>query len=509
MSDKFIKYNARQGGPFTSTQNLVDFELPSGHVFDLNDSYINLNCRLEVTQDPSSAAVGEGIYNFNTAWLQNDGSTNSGLKFKNVALVKNASMDCSAKGRIENIRRVDQLRQNLSLYTKSQKEDLDESWVDINQLRAPQGDRRTVGPFASLNKEGSVKSAYTDPTPIAISLPDIFEFCRVSEYDTSRAGQTRIHLELNRDRLGVDLQGPVTNVLAVDASSVVCQGVRPAAGSASGNNTITIGDNTGTESLKFRSIAQSPYYVGQMLKISATPTDPSGSAIVDQHALVNSIVHSDDGSIALTFTEAWGPSLSGTGFTYHDIAITEPDTATAVLHMDSCELVMKKVDAPQGIDTINYQTYSTEQGNGNSLQSFQQIFNVEPEASNMFMVFPQTDEDLLSVNDNIAEWRLRLNNEDLTDRAVVRDDPLDYDRLASTLNAMGMSLKNLNRNSGKARAATWNGTYTDALYDNIVIANPLFQTDRMKLLQVNIEAPAGNGVQPFTLFKQLPRVFEY
>ena len=508
MADKFIKYSARQGGPFTSTQNLVDFELPTGHVFDLNDSYINLNCRLDVTQDASSAAVGEGIYNFNTAWLKNDGSTDSGLKFKNVALVKNASMDCSARGRIENLRRVDQLRQNLSAYDKSQKEDLNESWVDINQLRAPQGDRKMVGPFATINKSGSVKSAYVDPTPIAISLPDIFEFCRVSEYDTSRAGQTRIHLELNRNRLGVVNQGNVTNLLAVDASSAVCQGARPAVGSATANNTITIGANSGTDTLKFRDIAQSPYHVGQMLKISATPTDPSGSAIVDQHALVNDITHGADGSIALTFDAAWAPSVSGTGFTYHDIAIKEA-SATAVLNMDTCEIVMKKVDVPQGIDTINYNTYATEQGNGNELKAFQQIFNVEPEASNMLMVFPQADEDLLSVNNNIQEWRLRLNNEDLTDRNVEKDSPLDYDRLASTLNSMGMSLKNLTRNQGKSAAATWNGTYTDTSFDNTVIANPLFQTDRMKLLQVNITADSGTGVKAFSLFKQLPRVFEY
>ena len=110
----------------------------------------------------------------------------------------------------------------------------------------------------------------------------------------------------------------------------------------------------------------------------------------------------------------------------------------------------------------------------------------------------------------IEQWRLRLNQQDLTDRNVPRGSPLAFDRLAMTLNSMGTGLSNLVRNPGKTNAQTWTGTYTDTKFDSVLVANPLFQTEQQKLLQVNIDCTAASGgVKKLVLYKQLPRVFAY
>ena len=74
-------------------------------------------------------------------------------------------MDCSLRGRIENIRRVDVLRQNLATYVDSQKEQLNQSYIDINQLEQPIG-KEVYGQFSSFNKVGAVKSAPQNIAPI-------------------------------------------------------------------------------------------------------------------------------------------------------------------------------------------------------------------------------------------------------------------------------------------------------------------------------------------------------
>ena len=45
MTSRIIKISSRQNQPITSSQNLVDFDLPSG-VYDLSKSYLNLNVSL-------------------------------------------------------------------------------------------------------------------------------------------------------------------------------------------------------------------------------------------------------------------------------------------------------------------------------------------------------------------------------------------------------------------------------------------------------------------------------
>ena len=498
--DQYIKYQSVQGGAFTASQNLVDFKIPMSGVYDLRDSFINLNCTLDVTDKPAQAAVGDAIYDFTGEWVSTDTQK---LHFQNVACVKNAVLNASRHGRIENLRRCDILRDNLATYTKSQMEDVDESYLDFAQFKAPIS-RQQYGTFAQLNKSGDVKSRYNTQTPIAIRLSDIFDFCRTREFDTDKAGETHIHLELNRDKLAV-------RQVMKDADihpAAVKQATDTPAGVASSNNLLTLGASGTTTPYKFTDLDQSPYYVGQMLLITATHTDGGGDDRADAPAIVNSVVwDKDTGAISLTFEQDWGVAIVA-GKQYTNISVKIGEVDSVALNVDSAELVLRRVNNPEGISQINYTTYSTEETNGNGLTSFQNLYTIEPEATNIMIMFPDSADGLLSHNNDITSWRLRLNNEDLTDRDVARKSPLAFDRLAMTLNSMGDGLANLVQNPGDTTAADWQSTFTTAGFDTLLIGNPLFQTGQQKLLQVNINA-GGGGVKKLVLYKQLPRVFSY
>lgn len=494
--DLFVKYQSRQGGSFSATQNLVDFSVPPSGVYDLSDSFVQINYDLEVTED--STGGGEGVYDMNVRWATTD---TFHPHFDNVAVVKNASLDCSSKGRIENLRRVDQLRQNIAYYDKTRMEGIDEAYVNVNQIESPIN-RQSFGTSRQFNKEGAVKSQAVAPAPLQVRLSDIWEFCRAPEYDTDKAGETRLHLELNLGKLEPFIKLPTQYETAGQCSFV------DNTTQTAGNNAVTVGSMiTGTATpTKFTSLEDSPYYVGMKVLISATGTggapSPAGTA-----AVVSSITWDrDTGAITLTFEQNWAAAL-GAGEAYTDISCTFA-SATAVLLFSSAELVLKRKGSPEGLGQIEYNTYSTEETNGNGLTNFTNLYTVEPEANAVVIFTPDGADGLLSHNSDITKYRLRLNNEDLTDRDIDVDSPLYYDRTAMTLNAMGSGLSNTLQNSGVSDATVWTNTYNKTTNSLNFIGNPLFQTSSTKLLQVNIEA-GGTGVKALSIFKQLPRVFSY
>ena len=499
--DAYLKIQSVQGGEFTSSQNLVDFVIPQGHTLDLNDTFIQLNGNIDVTE--STGVGGVGVYNVGLQWVT--ASATAKPKFPNVAVIKNANLDCARKGRIENIRRVDILRSNLDTYTDTQKEAKCHSYKDASQLATPINNQQ-IGLFSQMNKVGSVRSAQPSSVPIMVRLSDVFEFARVQEYDTSRAGQTRIHLELNRDKLEAIQYGKDASVIAGLKSfkNVTTEVV---------GNEITIGrqDQATDTATIFPSLDDSPYYVGQKLLISAVGagTGPPGSP-TDVAVVISEIIWDKNalgGTITLKFASNWGALLTA-GQSYTNITAKISDATAVTYRMNSAELVVRKVDNPSGLDQINYNTYSTEETNGNSHTNFQDLYTIEPEASNIFVMFPDGQDGLVSNNNDIASWRLRLNNIDLTDRDVSKDSPLAYDRLSMTLNSAGMSLANLTKNAGNTLSTGWGNMYTDADLTSQLVANPLFQTANTKLLQLNINA-GGGGVKKLALFKQLPRIFAY
>ena len=497
--DAYLKIQSVQGGEFTSSQNLVDFVIPEGHVIDLNDTFIQLNGNVEITE--SATAGGVGVYNVGLQWVTADGANRP--KFPNVSVIKNANLDCARKGRIENIRRVDILRSNLATYTDTQKEQLNHSYMDASQLPQPI-DNQQVGLFGTLNKLGTVSSLQRSSVPIMIRLSDVFEFARVEEYDTSKAGQTRIHLELNLDKIeAVQYMKDASIIAGMKKFLNITTEV-------TGNN-ITIGrqDQATDTATVFSSIHDMPYYVGQKLLISAQGNG-GASTITDAPVVISEIVWDKNalgGTVTLKFSQDWGGLLTA-GQSYENITAKISDATAVNYRMNSAELVVRKVDNPSGLDQINYNTYSTEETNGNSLTSFQDLYTVEGESSNVFIMFPDGNDGLVSNNNDVEAWRLRLNNIDLTDRDVLKSTPLAFDRLAMTLNSAGYSLGNLNKNAGNTVSTGWSNVYTDSKLTSQLIANPLFQTASTKLLQVNITA-GGGGVKKLAIFKQLPRIFAY
>lgn len=206
--DKIIKLNSRQGGPFNQQQNLCDFDIPADGTYDLSNSYINLYARTSNTAGVSTY-TNMAAADQRSATLANiavDWKDAPARSFYNIAMVKNCALSSEQAGVLEDIRRIDILKQNLNEYALStdQKESLD--YTRLSGTTHQSGERSSI--FSLLFKEGSQTSQII-PGRIQIPLSQLFELGKMKEYPAMNLGKSRIHLEMNLDKFQlVDATNP-------------------------------------------------------------------------------------------------------------------------------------------------------------------------------------------------------------------------------------------------------------------------------------------------------------
>jgi hypothetical protein len=505
--DKFLKIQSVQGGEITSTDNLRDFRVPMGDVYDLRDSFVQFIMQIDRTE--TSAGGGTGVYNNMVQWKTTDTQK---PHFQNVAFVKNASVSSTTKGLIESLRRVDILKQNLAVLGKSQREEADESYLAVNQLIEPvNGSQYPI--FSQLNKVGGVKSREVNTTPLMVKLSDIYDFANTDEFETQRGGGLHFHLELNRDRLEAIQTGLTANIFPAGVLEFT-----DVATSVGSGNSLVVGKSGQSDNLRVFDLDASPYYVGQKLLITATGTGTAPNKPADvaaAPAVIKAIAwdrsnvdQTKGGKLTLTFESDWGAAaLAGDGG-YTNVSATIA-TCTPTLKITQAELVLKKKNTGdmKKYDQIEYTTFTTEEGNGLARTDFQDLFTIEGDATQAIMMFANGNDNLLSSTD-LTSFRCALNNISITDRDVVVKSPLYYDRLAGTLRGVGERMRNLVQNAGDSADHNYPTIYTKEQVDCKPLVASLFQTNQNKFLQVRATA-GGGGVGAYQLYKGIPKVFAY
>ena len=483
MADKIIKINSLQGGPFTSSNNRWDYRIPSGATYDLSKSYIQLNTN--VTYDGVGAYP---VHNPKIQYLQNDLATESNLTPDNIALVKNCHLTSRKYGQLENIRRVDQLKMALHAYTKSREERQGDLFKGLNQ--DPGRMNVKLSPLVEYVGEGNGSSKAVE-FPIRVPLSDMFNLGAVRTFDTNALGECRIHVEANLERFK-----------AVQDTTLEAE-------YALFGDVDLEGDVTQVETLqRFDRLEDSPYYTGMSLDFSATGNG-GASDLTDVTAIVQSIAYvrtdnTNAGRIVLTLDRSIGTLTSGQSYININCEIT-PMTGVMNLQFNYAELVLQETD-PAQTDGLSYTTFSTEEDDGLEQTNFSKMYTLESNAVNLLTVFPDDNTGLLSVNDNVSDYRLRLDNEDLENRNVDFHQPLYYDKIVSTLLNMNKPTHRLvEKNHYNDFSDQREGTAGQDL-TTIMTHCPL--TPNPKLLQVNING-TGTGVKKITLFKEVVRQISF
>lgn len=639
--DKVIKINSKEGGPFTTTSNLINFDIMPDGAYDFTDSYVNLVCSITGVTD-ATPATGQGVYNPLINYTDKITANVDDCKVRslyNVAMVKNCSMTSELQGSLEDIRRVDILRQNLNEYTLTTDEKQSLEYQSLRQLTPRNYLRNST--FRELHNEGTAPSRNVQ-SRIRIPMSQLFELGKLTAYPAQKMGKTRIHLEMNLDKFAISAN------LGIPKGSTTFAQFDIVTAPASG---VDVNSLTSKDGVTYIDKTDSPYYVGQKVEVKfSTDVDAGGGADAvgeiptasatgvgtvtagadaelqsggarilvlssvnaSDNAKKITIVGTDINDQSLTATEtaangdfgthlfktvssinlfatdgttpaqatatieinakAGGAQITATRIisaiayddatkkqtlTFNSNLVTglpaskvltvvpveintgslpdeannvgvlpvkpnSADPATGVitgakLQVDMAEIVLRKLGAvPKMPAQLNYMSWSTEEFNGNGQTNFQRMFQLEPNAVNVFMMFPSND--LFSVKDGFDNYRLRLGgpggNQDLTDRDVIvggalgkQKDPLYYDRLSMTMLNAGYPMKSMleqNMNVVVAEVANDNARRDDA--GNLtIVANPVPATPYEKLLQVNMNFAANKGLTELALFKQVMR----
>ena len=203
--------------------------------------------------------------------------------------------------------------------------------------------------------------------------------------------------------------------------------------------------------------------------------------------------------------------------TLADPLTTNPLTGTQTISDLSCvgvdtnfsftcnfgEIVLEEVLADEEDNNeITYTEWVAEEYTSAGVSSFQRQFTVEPECMNILLMKP---DNIISKLGDVENWRLRLDNKDLTNRVVNYHSPLSLDRISMTLGDASMNFRNSNElyQSNNTSTTTAGEAYksTNKL---LLIANPLPITQMEKQVQVNIQASAAT-ITDLILYKQCVR----
>jgi len=419
MSEKYVKINSVEGGPFSTPSNrFINIRIPAGGVYDLSKSFVQLVLHL-VAPDYTK------IYNMCLR------SQTENYIPMNLDLIRNCSLTGSLCGKMEDIRRVNVLKHNLNTMSMSSEEKL--SLLDTLYQTTDLYSGKLYSLFVDFNKQGLQSSQYRDVS-LRIKLSDLFSLGS-QVIDTSKTGELTVYLELeNLDYLKfshVDLL-PVYSPMTF-------------------NNIAVAGDLTKlTTTQLYENLETSPFFVGQNLNVKFS----NNTTQSNQNITITSITQNQNCTLTLGISPSLPDNVAG-NFTWRYIHATSilPVNSEYSLNVMTCELgLCELVGGKVSSNELEYFTWTTEEYS-NGLKQLNKVFEVEENAVNAYLMFDSNSSNLISNNTDIDSYRMRVNNVDIYDRDIVVNkdngieyrihDSLHYDSVIRTLLNSDIALKDL------------------------------------------------------------------
>ena len=516
---------------------------------------------------PGTALGGNGVYIPKITTFRDGYSVEDDNLVPNEAIVKNISMTSQNAGTIEEIKRNDILRTNLKYYTSYRDEAENSNYESLFNGRY--GGQPPTSLFTDINREGTVASRNLLRQPVRIPLKNMLNFCKVQQYNTNKYGRTKLRLELDIQRIKA-----TTLVFDNAANGQLDNGRAPrnpvgAVGSDLGSQnmfrcidlTSAIGpdmkslmlsaDASSTTQVIPRRINREediPFYVGQKINIAAiyafnagaNPAEKSrGMATGNVKLVTRRIIEikynrgeSDVGivgalnipnSVTLVLNEPIDTSADSgtpleTGSSYKGIQIRSAQATLGAFQVDFAEVVLEQL-APQNVQPdngqpIQYTTFETEEFTSPAQNSFQRMFECPPNCSNLYVMRPENAADgvgcLTSEQGNITQYRIRVDNKDVSDRAISlrsntvigeSSDPLHLQKMSIALQNSNLPVKNLTeRGLNTDLNSAWSVNNHDR--NKFLIGQVLPITNSPKHVQLNIDSSSA-GPQRLALFKEV------
>ncbi len=471
----------------TIVNNIVDFVIPAGQVYDLSKSYISLPFRID---------QASGICENYTL----TGSNN--LILRPESLVRNINIRSDVLGVIEDIKEVGFLRSVVNSYSNDRRDDARKN----NICGGRDAYDNYNSPFRVLRRSGNTPSEKLT-SECQIALKDLVHFGNQTAYSTGKYGNLYISLELDLSNIAVkQVQGNAGAGVVDNAADWFVQEPKAVAGATGANRSamaVTGAEmpttlKTLTSKAKYGDLAFSPYWVGQSFLVTLTGggTGVSDAAGVQIESIAfQSNANDTDGSLVLTFN---APVITVAG-TPTDIKL-EPVNIAGTYSIDAPEIVMS-LSNEKPPDMFEVLSFHTEADSGASGANINKVYQVSPNAINVVVLAP-VDEKGRSDFNEMNTYRFRVDNKDVVDRAVGGKMSIHYGILQDLYKRMGMPLLNIRQkmeiilNDSTARKK-----------DNQLIGCPLPDNNMPKLVDIEINSNASKGPASLIVFSQIIKQF--
>lgn len=493
--DRVIKISSNQSGSLSASKNLVDFDIPSGMVYDLSKSYMVVHSSIETTDTHSVATGGSatvpaqsggvGVYN---CFLNFDSGNQN---YKNKHIVKNVSMYSQRMGMVEDIRRSDVLQFNLDNIKNDVDSKINASYNQISSLRGGNAQKGVRwSPHRKYIGLGTEPSESID-REIRIGLSEVMNSCN-NIWDGNKYGNTRIHAELSITLLQVSETLQTTDSLWTDTSDGLARSAVAAAGASASVQSLETTRKYNNPS------KDAPFFINQKIVITGTLTGLPTNCVRQ----ITSITHNASKSITLGFDFPFG---SGSIASTTSLVMKGIPAATSAAIFDSSELVLYVTEKPAQ-PQIAFTTYKTEE-DSNGSASYNHQYYLESDIQNIFWGSRSSDTQL-GFDSPVTTYRIRESGEDKTDRDVKYGSSLHLQRLSRAVANSNMRIKDLssavfknNNRLSHLLSSQASGAFEHPLF---MIAETCQVTEMPKLLDVNI---VGSGAfASITLFKQLIKI---
>jgi len=459
--ENFIKLQSAQGiFDTTGTKNLCDFHLPANSgSYNLKDSFYNINVSINnvdtAVADGSDSGTGTGadappaVYNQGIVIKESDRETNAFetlIQPESATIVKNARMSC-AKGRVEDIRRVDCLRSNLAVYKQSTE----------NQMRNTFGmangnfyDFMPKQPLNALVGEGNQLSEQRNHD-IRIPVSSVFEMGKSEVWDTQYYGATKMNLELQLEKLEVvnRTNDTLTGLTYLKRTGAEKYETMATITNGSGGGNFPVGDVDYPLVSKgvYESLEDSPFYVGQRCTLAkesgtGTLTAPvvvsiKSITLADGTTTSKGIGNGTSATLAghlvivLTCSHASITTAQTLNLTLKPIA---PASDTAIV-INNIELVAKMTDETE-TEPTQYTSYVAQEDSAPVANSINRTYQLPPNTTNCYVMFNNP----IYSHEKLDSYRITLDGVDLTNRDVKVKSGLHYDLITQVFVNRGQAL---------------------------------------------------------------------
>lgn len=459
--ENFVKLQSSQGiFDTTGNKNLCDFHLPANSgSYNLSQSFFNVNVSINnvdtAVADGSDSGTGTGadapsaVYNQGIVINESDRETNAFetlIQPESATLVKNARMLC-ARGKVEDIRRVDCLRSNLAVYKQSTE----------NQMRNTFGmangnfyDIMPKQPLNALVGEGSQLSEQRSHD-IRIPVSSVFEMGKSPVWDTQYYGATKMNLELNLEKMAVinRTNDTLTGERYLKRSATEKYETMDTITNGSGAGGIAVGDADYPLVSKavYESIEDSPFYVGG--RYTLAKEGGNGTLTASKVVSIKSITLAD----GTTTSKGVGNGASTTlanklvivlSCSHGTLADTQtldlslkpiaPASGTAIV-INNIELVAKMSDETEDQPT-QYTSYVAQEDTAPASALISRTYQLPPNTTNCYVMF----NDPIYSHEKLDSYRITLDGVDLTNRDIKVKSGLHYDLISQVFTNRGQAI---------------------------------------------------------------------